>query len=492
MAPRHSGRSRRPAPPFRLRATAAALALACAACGGGDDLPPYVAPPAPDCAPPRAPDVAAVAAPVGPADEPGACRRPVGQSALPSARALRLGALAANAAARFEVPSGTGSFTILQQAVAASTARVTFAGSVPLQNAPVPLRVLQPGGGLFFDDAAALPADRSQAAAVTYGGRQGTGAFTAPGTSRSLAAWARGVPAGTWTLVAGDYAAECANVGAPACTSGADTSGVYDVTVLLRPGPVPSTGTVDVDFYLVTGATALRAATAAADPGVQRMLASLTTLFARAGLCLGTATFLDVPAWARARYAAGVDASQDGPCDPASQLFTLSRPGTALPVFLVDDILSGGGSGARTKGADGSIPGPSSVGGTVASGTLVSLADLGHGTCGAELDVLRCGADATAAVVAHEAGHWLGLFHVTERSGVTFDPLADTATCACSACAPATQRGACGTPAAEVGAAECAKGGSCAGAENLMFWLVGGDQLSAQQGQAMRANPLVR
>ena len=31
--------------------------------------------------------------------------------------------------------------------------------------------------------------------------------------------------------------------------------------------------------------------------------------------------------------------------------------------------------------------------------------------------------------VAHEMGHWLGLFHTTEAAGSSFDPLSDTAQC---------------------------------------------------------------
>jgi hypothetical protein len=431
--------------------------------------------------------VAFVTTVAGPESDPGFCESSLRTSALGSPWVQHLGTLAVNTAAQFSVPVGSGSFTILEQAVLASPGPVVFAGSPPLPNAPVPLRIHGPGGGLFYDDTAAPPADFSQATGVYYLGRAGTGAFTAPNTSRTLAAWEHGVPAGTWSLVVGDWAAECAELGPLGCTSGADLSGLYDVTVLLRPGPVPRTATVDIDLYLVTAR--FRAATAPADPGLSRMVATMNAMFGAAGICLGKVTYVDVQAWARTKYSTGVNATRTGPCDAMSQLFTLSRPGTAIPIFLVDDIQGAGGT-LRTVGVDGSIPGSATVGGTVVSGAVVNASDVGAGTCSGSMDLVGCGADATANVVAHEAGHYLGLYHVTEKTGTVFDPVSDTAQCTCSQCAPPSLRAGCGSGTI-VSSADCGTG-ACGGADNLMFWLIGGDKLSVQQAQLMRASPATR
>jgi hypothetical protein len=447
-----------------------------------------VPPASPDCTPPSTTDVAFVTTVAGPAIDPGACESSLRMSALGSPWVQHLGTLAVNTATQFTVPEGIGSFTVLEQAVQASSDPVVFAGVPPLPNAAVPLRIYTPGGSLFYDDAAALPADFSTANAVTYFGKARTGTFTVPNTSHTLTAWQRGVPAGVWSVVAGDWAAECALDGSLGCTSGADLGGVYDLTVLLRPGPVPSTGTVDLDVYLVTAR--FQASTAPADSGLSRMVSTVSSMFGAAGICLGRVRYLDVPAWARTSYSTGIDSTRLGPCDALSQLLTLSRPGTAVPIFLVDDIQGSGGT-ARTVGIDGAIPGPSTVGGTIASGAVVNASDVGFGVCGAGIDLAGCGADATAAVVAHETGHYLGLYHVTEKTGTVFDPVADTPRCVCSQCAPAADRAGCGA-ATTVGDAECSGGGGCAGADNLMFWLVGGDRLSAQQAQLMRANPAMR
>jgi len=476
----------------------AAVAAIGGGCGGGggsggsDNT--FTPQPSPDCSPPTSPTVSAAAAVAGPATDPGVCVEQVASSSLPSARVIHLGQLPVNTRVAFDVPDKTGSFTIVLQKVTASTGDVTFAGTQAFRNTPVPLKITAPDGSAFYDDTS-VPLDFTKANAVHFPGQSGTGAFTVPNTSHTLSAWQRGVPTGHWTFVVGDYAAECADLGPSGCTSGADTSGVYDVTVLLRPGPLPTTGTIDVSFYLAS--TTYQASTAGTDPGLARMVATFNSIFANAGICLNKVTFVDVPAWARTKYAAGVDVSRTGPCDDLSQLFTLSQPDSDIHIFLVDDILQNGGGGLLTVGIDGAIPGPSSIGGTIVSGAVVNDANVEHGVgtsaCGATPDFSACGPDRTALVVAHETGHWLGLYHTTERNGGVFDPVSDTGTCPCAQCAPQQNLAACSTPLALVTQTDCSKGASCSGANNLMFWEVGSEAtLSPQQAQIMRGNPAVR
>ena len=109
-------------------------------------------------------------------------------------------------------------------------------------------------------------------------------------------------------------------------------------------------------------------------------------------------------------------------------------------------------------------------------------------------------------LVAHEGGHFMGLYHTTESRGELFDPLADTPTCACETCAPAASQSQCATPGKtppttpyQMKATDCNKTTSpptCGGGEDLMFWLlnqsVSRGTLSPQQGQIIRANPLVQ
>ena len=107
-------------------------------------------------------------------------------------------------------------------------------------------------------------------------------------------------------------------------------------------------------------------------------------------------------------------------------------------------------------------------------------------------------------IAAHEGGHWMGLYHTTEATGDYFDPLSDTATCACTVCTTGSRKAACETPSNTpsnptfVEATDCNSSTNlaCGGATDLMFWLldqsISTGQLSSQQGNVMRRNLIVQ
>jgi hypothetical protein len=421
-------------------------------------------------------------------------------SALPAAQVLELGVHVVNETVTFQVPAGTGSVTLLQQGAEPLAAQsITLSGTL-YPNTVVPATI-HVNGTLFYDQNSAPPADPA-----TWGTANGigsmyfessspwTGTVTVPNTSNALEYVAAngGVPAGTWSVQVFDYAAGCTR---PSCTIGNGTStyppGRYDLKALLKPGPVPATGTIDVNLYLVTDR--FTKATAEASSAMTRMRQTLGTYFSRAGVSLGAVNFVDLPADVKARYASGVSIDGTPPCDEVSAVLRLAGPGNAMSLFLVNSLVSTQGGVYTFVGLDGTIPGPSSLGGTVASGALVSVADLAKATlptsCQGAIDLAGCGADFTAYVAAHEAGHFLGLYHVTEQDGALFDPVKDTPTCALSTCAPGKT---------EVVVADCTKvpATSCGGGDNLMFWLLSRalstGNLSPQQSSIVRANALVR
>ena len=145
---------------------------------------------------------------------------------------------------------------------------------------------------------------------------------------------------------------------------------------------------------------------------------------------------------------------------------------------------------------------PSSFSGTVHSGAAVSLADLfSPPICGPSIDIGTCGADQVAFIAAHEAGHFLGLFHTTEADGRYFDPITDTLKCPCTQCASSTDKPNCPTGGTDANpvflrATQCVSPGiGCGGGSNLMFWQLNAAAsegfLTAQQGAVMRLNPVV-
>ena len=437
-----------------------------------------------------------------PAQAPTSCQKPVQPSAYPSGQVQTFGTRSIGETVTFKVASGTGSVSIVQQAVSATSA-IVFQGTV-IENTVVPGKVFGPDGGLLYDDSAVTPADPS-VLPIFYGGSSAsTGVMSLPNAtpllSQSLAAG--GLPPGNWSFTVNDYAAEC--VGDSRCTDGGTSANQYDVQVISKAGGLPSQGVLDVNFYLVASQAPFPASAASATPSAQRLAETLAALYRNAGVCLRNVTFYEAPQWAKDAYGTNISADKTGPCDPLDQMFTLSQPGNAINFFLVQSISSTARPGGGTVvGIDGTIPGPSTFGGTVHSGAAVSLANLGVTGCSGAMDLRGCGPDTVAYIAAHEGGHFLGLFHTTEAEGENFDSLTDTGLCPCETCAPASQQSSCATPSKKpppsqptlVHASSCVAS-SCSGGDNLMFWEldrpISRGKLSAQQTQVIRLNPVVQ
>jgi hypothetical protein len=474
--------------------------------------------PAGACGPSGHRPTVALGAVTGPADRPPdvadpPCALPV--SAAVIAPVQERGTHAPGDEVSFDVPAGTTGFTLyLQEVDGTAPEAVDWPGAGPSANAPFPQLVLDPGGAHFYDDAALAPTvngtrDYSQWLLFYAGVIPSAGAITVPNTSTALDRIRSDgqLAPGAWRFTLNDLAAACTTT---AGCAGGSTEGRYDVKVVTRAGPLVSTGTLDLEIYLVSNDPAhpeYTAANAAADPSTnataaqfRRFVDGLQSLFARAGVCLGTVTFHDVADWARAELnTPTIDDS--GPCSELSRLFRLAEPRNAVHLFLVDELTtSASGTGGTVVGLDGSIPGPSGVPGGVNSGAAVVLADLGAeaapGACSpaSPFSVAACGTDLVSYIAAHEAGHWLGLYHTTEATGTALDPLADTPGCPCGTCRSSTSPLPCGT--ALLSAPQCAGTSGCGGGDNLMFWQIDPSisrgTLTPQQGEVVRLNPAVR
>jgi hypothetical protein len=464
----------------------------------------------------------------GPASPPaaGTCPLPVAEPTLPPDWIVRREAARVGTELTFEVPAGASGLSVVLQVVDAIASMPFRAGNGigTLENTAVPLTITDPTGVVWFDDRLPLAADPTTELVFFGLSSPFTGTLTLPNTTRALELTAaNGLPPGTWRLIVSDYAFECATTpeAATLCGPGANLTpapdfaryqqGLYDATIVVRPGPVPDAGTLDVAFYVhpcpggtytATGAcvvTPLSAPGHASDPAMQRLVSSLGEFFAGAGVCLGTVTWYDLPDWARERWRNGLDLDPDTPCDAGlGQLLTLSAPGRHMNLFLVPTMAftESDGTPGNVVGIDGTIPGPSGFSGTVQSGAAASAEGLRDTDACTSQVSLSCGPDLTAYIAAHEAGHFLGLYHTTEADGGSFDPIADTPTCGCASCAAPANQSFCGTGGGVVTGNDCLRSlQSCGGGRNLMFWLLGNvstGRVSPEQGRIMRANPLVR
>jgi hypothetical protein len=158
---------------------------------------------------------------------------------------------------------------------------------------------------------------------------------------------------------------------------------------------------------------------------------------------------------------------------------TAGRSDVGINCFMMPQL------GGNLLGMDGAIPGPGFLQGTAASGLVAAATSFGYvfpGYTSHESDQMYL-----SLTLAHEIGHYLGLYHPSERDGSMSDPLSDTPECG---------------PKYDTDHDGLLSGPECRGVntEYLMFWtddigyLTSGNfqtRISPQQGEVMNTHPSV-
>lgn len=183
-------------------------------------------------------------------------------------------------------------------------------------------------------------------------------------------------------------------------------SGTVEITVFYRRAEVVQ-GRLDVSLYF-TGAGGLSADMAPSSQLITEALDHLRMIYAQSNIELGEVKYHDIdPSF---QTIEGVDGSGD----QLEQMFkSTAGNGPGLHYFFVERFEAGLLPGANVAGISGGLPGPGLNPGSVNSGVAVAMTPVNGD------------AAILAHVMAHEGGHWLGLFHTSEIIG-TEDQMPDT------------------------------------------------------------------
>ncbi len=224
----------------------------------------------------------------------------------------------------------------------------------------------------------------------------------------------------------------------------------------------PGTGrTLNLRVYLV-GLSGVTPQTAPSDPNLSAMFAEVSTILSAAGLAVGGITFHTLSARDDASYAIVRSFGEIQRMVKLATAPAVDDQQRSINIFLNRGFAFASGP---VLGISAGIPGAAGLYGSEASGLAFTVEYLGTSVDGRQGAV--DGNAYTGLVMAHEIGHYLGLFHVIEVAGGE-DPLEDTPNC----------RG---------------YDASCAASLNLMHPFAWGDNiaLSPLQSRVLQLHPIL-
>lgn len=182
--------------------------------------------------------------------------------------------------------------------------------------------------------------------------------------------------------------------------------------------------TIDLNIYLV-GLEDIDASGAPNDSDFQATIDEFDRIYQQVGFEIGEINYIDVTGDAATEYA--VVRSQQAVQNLVAES---TRPeggydeALSANIFFVRGMELGGAIGISMG-----LPGPAGLHGTPASGVVFTSEYMGRSVPSRFDNTDVDGNLFTGLIIAHEVGHYLGLFHTTEQQGRGADPLDDTPEC---------------------------------------------------------------
>jgi hypothetical protein len=234
----------------------------------------------------------------------------------------------------------------------------------------------------------------------------------------------------------------------------ASTSDSAELIILRRRGPQPTSGVVDVNFFVLEGAGLELA-------DLEAAVGHFADVFAQAGIRMGALTLITVTGADDLLSVPG-DLSPGSMLRQVTPLSNLADNVAACNVFFVREMTDEEGS-PGLYGISMGIPAALTIPGTISSGVVINVS--------AHLREDGIDTRELGQTITHETGHGLGLYHTSEADASGYDTISDTGECAGEA------------PLAAEG---------CADGANFMFW--SGRDFAITRGQAyvMLRSPVVR
>jgi len=176
--------------------------------------------------------------------------------------------------------------------------------------------------------------------------------------------------------------------------------------------------TLDLNIYTV-GLPGVDADSAATDPDLQEMMGHVEDIFEQSQVELGDVRYKTVSSEAEQNHGIvrgyddvqGLAAESEQPGSTDSELLSAN-------IFITEQFSLS--DGRAVLGISLGIPGAAGMHGSSLSGVAMTGEYLGNSDGGNQL---------SANILAHELGHFLGLYHTSEQDGDNFDPLDDTPEC---------------------------------------------------------------